>query len=351
MTPTGPSEATIITDITHLKDAGVIRAELETLRTMGLKSVVVDKLRELESRANRVLGTADEVSLECRYSRLLAESRSAPVASSATSYSELLSDCTASLGPEHRLTLQARTVSAQFSRKAGHADWEQQYCDILAERLGKFGPGSIKTHVARLNLSVALRDAAQDMTASAERRNEYLKRSHELTLSEWKSRIQEFTESNPFTWMAASSYVRVCLTGHYLDRPIESPERLVELAGDVVQARTRLLGATNRTALTSKITYAQTLAAAGRTEDALWRLITLRAETYLVGTAEPEHLPAALARTLLDTGTQEAQSQAEKYCRESLAIVDATYGPNSVRAGWLRHFLQLPSGGDQRATR
>lgn len=315
--------------------ADEVRGRLEVLSAEAANRNMATAFASLERQAERAIGRGHPTTLDVRRARILAEAPTTPVAETARAFDELFRDCLDAGDPG--VAHGVRQRRAQFLRQAGHPGWREAYEEIIGDVVERFGPETVKASVARSNYTVARCEMAQDPELEPESRDALLREAFTAAAEEWRWRRESLSDDNPFTQRAAAIYVNVCLTAAYLDRPIESPDRLLSRASEVVQARETLLGAASRQTIVSRIAHAEALTGAGLASKALWRLHVLQTEAASVVLENPERLPTAVCRALMSKGTEVAEEQAAHYRAEASHVVDLKYGPESRQARWTQY--------------
>jgi hypothetical protein len=308
-----------------------IRSRLEALRAMEARDQeLATQASQLAKHAASQLGSQAEVTLNCERFKLVMLSREQDLTTTAQEATELIARCTEALGPNHEITLAVVWVRARCLRLTGDPTGIDEYRRILDTWLEMPDPPARQVRMARLNLSVALREQG-DLKSLTE--------AFKIAHDEWQRRKEQYGETHSVTLIALSAYVSNCLAMWKKEKPVESLERLEVLASQVFQERLKAFGRQHRRSVAARILLADVLVAGGHANDAVWMLYSSRAEQAQVGSDTPELLYVVLAEALLQTNRPQDVVDAAPIAQQALAVAEKRYGAQAVRVTQIRQLV------------
>lgn len=308
-----------------------LAARIETadrIRARGRR--VAAELRQLHREATNALGVDHEVTLRAEKGLIQAEAKDVGADQTVPRLVEFADRCATLLGEDHITTRQAFAARVRFARYAGNTAWRTDYENLIAQAELKHGVHSRLASIKRSNFSVGLMDWGQTDVDRAE--------AYRIAVGEWKWRLREYGDDNPFTYVAASNALSAALRSLQFNRPLVDPQRLQTQAAEVYEHRLRLLGSDHEGTQNSFVTLHGSRAELG-SADARWLLLSIVGKEHegQVAPTDPERLPIALSRAFAiagDTGS------AREWMKTSREILEKNYGADAPRTIGAISFLE-----------
>ncbi|WP_341924175.1 hypothetical protein [Nocardioides psychrotolerans] len=295
----------------------------------------LEKNRTPDAYDDELLRQLRRLRLEAAKSRIIAQARSTPVAETARSLAALAAESLEQV-PGTRTARDISTQATRYARQAGDDDWVDRYQALIDVREADGDPYGAA--MARANLAVAYRAAAENPRLSEAVRDAHMLESYDRATVEWDHRVEAVTESSAHTWVAMAIRVRACLTALYRGKPIKQPDEVLEMATRLAEARAALIGSTHVKTVGAQMLQAQARTFAGDPSRSFWELRRPLVFNDVEATF-PGMLPFSLSHAAFAIATPDFTRQAERFRAETVNRMSAHYGPDSQNVLWAREVL------------
>lgn len=267
-----------------------INARIEALFSLKTDAPLpLEIFQSLREEAARTLGEGHEATLRLDEYIVLERRHDLGVAAVAKGLADLANTAAAKLGPEHRRTRILNGEAARFARLAGDPDWRRRYQELIDREMDVTGGADLRRiSIKRSNLAFAL--------ASQENTPEEIREGYAMAQKEYEWRLDKYGENDPFVYVPRIAMLRAALYVLRRGETLLHPDRMLDIAHEVVAARARLLGSQHRTTLVARQLLFEIQAEHGDAEQARWNLASLPDRRRDPNNDAPELLELALAR-------------------------------------------------------